>query len=75
VNVLLLLVVPVTVIKSNCASAPSEVVVVLLEAILYWVPVLVKLITVPVILALCGVALCIVVLVCAMAVIYGVLLY
>ncbi len=75
VNVLLLLVVPVTVIKSYCARLPKGVVVVLLEAILYSVPVLAKLITVPVMVDLWAVTGCIVVLVCAMAVIYGVFLF
>jgi hypothetical protein len=75
VNVLLLLVVPVTVIKSNCARLPKRVVLVLLEAILYSVPVLAKLITVPVMVDLWAVTGCIVVLVCAMAVIYGVFLF
>jgi hypothetical protein len=51
------------------------VVVVLLEAILYSVPVLAKLITVPVMVDLWAVVGCIVVLVCAMAVIYGVFLF
>ena len=74
VKVLLLLVVPVTVIRSYCARLPRLSVVVLEDDILYSVPVLVKLITVPLRVALCDVALTIVVLVCAMAVIYGVFL-
>ena len=68
VNVELLLAVPVTVIRSLIAKPFKAV---LVEVILYSVPVAVKLIFVPVTLAICDFDASSVVLVCAISVIYS----
>jgi len=68
VNVELLLVVPVTVIRSLTANPFNAV---LVEVILYSVPVAVKLISLPVTFAMCDFDASSVVLVCAISVIYS----
>jgi len=68
VNVELLLVVPVTVIKSLTANPFNAV---LVDVILYSVPVAVKLISLPVTFAMCDFDASSVVLVCAIVVIYS----